>query len=132
MTEYRHIHNATRNKTLLARAKWCDNFTSKLRGFTFRCHLAEDDGLVLVEGRDNRVSTSIHMFFVFFDLAVIWVNNEGQVVDTIRARPWRPSYLPQAPARYVIEGHPRLLDEVAVGDSIKFLNSTTLYYDTTD
>jgi uncharacterized membrane protein (UPF0127 family) len=123
MTEYRRIHNTTRNKTLLARAKWCDNFTSKLRGFTFRRYLAEDEGLVLVEGSDNRVSTGIHMLFVFFDLAVIWVNNERQVVDTVLARPWRPAYVPQAPARYVIEGHPRLLDEVAVGEHVEFINS---------
>lgn len=125
MTQYRKIRNTSRSKTLLARAHWCHSFASKLRGFTFRRHLAEDEGLVLVESSDSRVTTSIHMLFVFFDLAVIWVNNEGQVVDTILARPWRPSYLPQAPARYVIEGHPRLLDEVAVGDSIEFLNSTT-------
>jgi uncharacterized membrane protein (UPF0127 family) len=124
MTEYRHIHNTTRNQTLLARAKWCDGFGSKLRGFTFRRHLAEDEGLVLVEGSDSRISTGIHMLFVFFDLAVIWVNNEGKVVDTVLARPWRPVYVPQAPARYVIEGHPRLLDEVAVGESIAFLNNT--------
>jgi uncharacterized membrane protein (UPF0127 family) len=123
MTEYRRIHNTTRNKTLLANAKWCDNFTSKLRGFTFRRHLAEDDGLVLVEGSDSRVSTGIHMFFVFFDLAVIWVNNEGQVVDTVLARAWRLAYVPQAPARYVIEGHPHLLQEVAVGDYLDFLSS---------
>jgi uncharacterized protein len=121
MTEYRRIYNKTQDKTLLARAQWCDSFASKLRGFTFRRHLAENDGLVLVEARDNRISTGIHMFFVFFDLAVIWVNNEGQVVDTVLARPWRPSYVPQAPARYVIEGHPRLLQEVAVGDYVEFL-----------
>jgi uncharacterized membrane protein (UPF0127 family) len=125
MTQYRKIRNTSRSKTLLARAHWCDSFASKLRGFTFRRHLAEDEGLVLVESSDSRVTTSIHMLFVFFDLAVIWVNNEGQVVDTVLARPWRPSYLPQAPARYVIEGHPRLLHEVAVGDYVEFLNSTT-------
>ncbi len=124
MTAYRKIRNETRDKTLLAHAKWCDGFASKLRGFTFRRCLAEDEGLVLVEASDSRISTGIHMLFVFFDLAVIWANNEGQVVDTVLARPWRLSYLPQAPARYVIEGHPRLLREVAVGDYVEFLNST--------
>jgi uncharacterized membrane protein (UPF0127 family) len=123
MTKYRKIYNLTQDKLLLASAKWCDGFGSKLRGFTFRRHLATDEGLVLVEAHDNRVSTGIHMLFVFFDLAVIWVNNEGQVVDTVLARPWRPAYVPQAPARYVIEGHPRLLSEVAVGDYVEFLSN---------
>ena len=106
--------------TLLAQARWCDAFTSKLRGFTFRRHLAENDGLVLVEKEDGRINTAIHMLFVFFDLAVIWVNDAGQVVDTVLAKPWRLSYAPQAPARYVIEGHPRLLSQVKVGDQIRF------------
>jgi len=48
------------------------------------------------------------------------VNDAGEVVDTVLAKPWRLSYAPQAPARYVIEGHPRLLELVQVGDHIQF------------
>ena len=110
----------TPQPVLLANAHWCNSFTSKLRGFTFRRHLAENDGLVLVAKEDGRLATAIHMLFVFFDLAVIWVNDAGQVVDTVLAKPWRLSYAPQAPARYVIEGHPRLLSQVSVGDQIHF------------
>ncbi|MCP5099723.1 MAG: hypothetical protein GY943_29570, partial [Chloroflexi bacterium] len=93
---------------------------TKLRGFTFKPTLAEDEGLVLVEKRDSKMNTSIHMLFVKFDLAVIWVNDAGEVVDTVLAKPWKLSYAPQAPARYVIEGHPVLLQHVKVGDHIIF------------
>jgi uncharacterized membrane protein (UPF0127 family) len=120
MIKYRQIKLGENGRILLQRAHWCDDFGSKLRGFTFRRHLAEDDGLVLVEKSDGRVNTSIHMLFVTFDLGVIWVNDAGVVVDKVLAKPWRLSYAPQAPARYVIELHPRLLDEVQIGEKIEF------------
>ncbi|MCA9972084.1 MAG: DUF192 domain-containing protein [Anaerolineales bacterium] len=123
MTTYRQI--ALENgRLLLPHARWCDSFGSKLRGFTFRRSLAPDDGLVLVETRDSRVTTAIHMLFVFFDLGVIWVNDAGHVVDKTLARPWRLSYAPQAPARYVVELHPTLLPQVQIGDRIAFQPSS--------
>lgn len=107
-------------RVLLQKAKWCNTFGSKLRGFTFRRELRASDGLVLVEKKDSKLATSIHMLFVSFDLAVIWVNDAGQVVDTVLAKPWKLSYAPQSPARYVIEGHPDLLQQVQIGDTITF------------
>ncbi len=119
----RQVFHVESEQLLLENAKWCDSFGSKLRGFTFKRTLGKDEGLVLVEKGDNRLGTSIHMLFVSFDLAVIWVNDAGEVVDTVLAKPWRLSYAPQAPARYVIEGHPRLLEPVKVGDHIRFLTN---------
>ncbi|MCA9960704.1 MAG: DUF192 domain-containing protein [Chloroflexota bacterium] len=121
MTAYKQVKLTANGRILLPRAKWCDGFGSKLRGFTWRRHLAAEDGLVLVEKADSRVNTAIHMLFVFFDLGVIWVNDAGQVVDKVLARAWRPSYVPQSPARYVIEGHPDLLQQVQVGDTVEFI-----------
>ena len=117
---YRRIVHAPTGRTLVRRARWCDRFSSKLRGFTFRRALAPDEGLVLVEERESRLNTAIHMLFVFFDLGVIWVGDDGRVVDKVRARPWRLSYAPQAPARYVIEGDPDLLEQVEIGDRVRF------------
>lgn len=108
-------------RIFLADARWCDSFGSKLRGFTWRRTLLPDDGLVLVEKSDSRVSTAIHMLFVFFDLGIIWVNDAGAVVDKRLAKPWRLSYAPQAPARYVIEGHPSLLKQIKIGDKLTFV-----------
>ncbi|MCA9934660.1 MAG: DUF192 domain-containing protein [Ardenticatenaceae bacterium] len=119
MTTYCQI-KAKNGHILIPYAKWCNTFSSKLRGFTFRRHLAPDEGLVLVENGDGRLNTSIHMLFVFFDLGVLWVNSQGMVVDSVVARPWRLSYAPQAPAQYVIEGHPDILTHVQIGDYIQF------------
>ncbi len=125
MATFRRIVCVENGRILIPRASWQDSFMGKLRGFTFRRQLAEQDGLVLVYGRNSRSQTAIHMLFVPFDLGVIWVNDDGEVVDTVLAKPWRPSYAPQAPARYVIEGHPHILEHAAVGDHIQFQNPNT-------
>lgn len=104
------------------RARWCVSFFSRLRGFMFRRELANDEGLVLVEGRESRMDTSIHMFFVWTDLAVIWLNAEREIVDTVLARAWRPFYAPAKPAQYTIEIHPERLNEFTIGDKVEFLD----------
>jgi uncharacterized membrane protein (UPF0127 family) len=104
-------------------AKYCDSFLCRLRGLMFRSKLAIDDGLLLVEGHDSRIDTSIHMFFVFMDLGVIWINSHNQVVDTRLAKAWRPIYLPRQAARYTLEIHPARLDEFKVGDQVEFQNA---------
>jgi uncharacterized membrane protein (UPF0127 family) len=117
---YRKIVHEASGTVLVPKAKWCDGYGSKLKGFMFHPALGAEEGLVLVEKQDGRVATAIHMFFVNFDLGVVWVNGEGVVVDTAVAKAWRPHYAPQAPARYVIEMHPDKLPLVKVGDKIKF------------
>jgi len=102
------------------RGKWCQSFFSRLRGFTFRASLAREEGLVLVESRDSRLDTSIHMLFVWTDLAVAWVNGQNEVVDTALAKAWRPFYGPARPARYVIEYHPARHGDLRPGDRVAF------------
>ena len=120
MSAPRRIIHEESGRTLLVAARWCDSFLTKLRGFTFRSGLEPGEGLVLVEKRDNKLNSAIHMLFVPFDLGVIWVNDAGLVVDTVVAKPWALSYTPQAAARYVIEMAPAGLEGVAVGDHIRF------------
>jgi hypothetical protein len=102
---------------------YCDSFLCRLRGLMFRSSLAPGQGLLLVEGRDSRIDTAIHMLFVFMDLAVIWINSEKVVVDTVLARAWRPAYAPRQPARYILEIHPVRLKEFNIGDKIEFQNA---------
>jgi uncharacterized membrane protein (UPF0127 family) len=82
--------------------------------------LDKNEGLVLVEARDSRLDTSIHMFFVWTDLAIAWVNSNNEVVDTALAKAWRPFYAPSKPARYVVEFHPKRHGEFKAGDLISF------------
>jgi uncharacterized membrane protein (UPF0127 family) len=114
------IENLNRRIVDGLQIKYCDSFLTQLRGFTFRSNLDQNDGLVLVGGRDSRVDSSIHMFFVSFDLAVIWISSDMQVVDKVLARSWKPAYFSKKPAKYVLEVHPDRWEEFQVGDRVKF------------
>jgi uncharacterized membrane protein (UPF0127 family) len=103
-------------------AIYCDSFLCRLRGLMFRSNLAQAEGLLLVEARDSRIDTSIHMLFVYMDLAVIWINSGYTVVDTVLARSWHPAYAPRQAARYILEIHPSRLNEFTIGDQVEFQN----------
>lgn len=86
----------------------------------FRSSLDAQQGLLLVESRDSRLDTAIHMLFVFMDLAVVWINSEMVVVDTVLAKAWRPAYAPRSAARYILEIHPSRLGEFKIGNTVEF------------
>jgi uncharacterized membrane protein (UPF0127 family) len=86
----------------------------------FRRSLAPDEGLLLVQKRENRTESAIHMLFMIIDLAVVWLDSAQRVVDVKFARRWRLMYAPQAPARCVLELPARQIDAFRVGDQLKF------------
>ncbi|MBI3162216.1 MAG: DUF192 domain-containing protein [Anaerolineales bacterium] len=118
-----YIANLSRNLEKPARVGYCDSFACRLRGLMFRPLLDPDDGLLLVEKRDSRLDTSIHMFFVPFDLAVFWINSDMTVVDKVIAKSWKPAYFPKADARYTLEIHPDRWADYEIGDRVEFKNA---------
>jgi uncharacterized membrane protein (UPF0127 family) len=114
------VQNKTREIGRPARIKYCDTFLTQLRGFTFRPQLLQDEGLLLVGKRDSRLDSSIHMLFVSFDLTVIWIDSDLQVVDKVLAKSWRPAYFSKQPARYVLEIHPERWGDYEIGDIVEF------------
>ena len=100
--------------------KYCDTFLTQLRGLSFHPHLSRDEGLLLVGQRDSRLDSSIHMFFVPFDLSVIWIDSTLQVVDKVLARSWRPAYFSRRPAKYTLELHPERWKDFEIGDGVVF------------
>jgi uncharacterized membrane protein (UPF0127 family) len=114
------IENTSRPLEQPLQAVYCDSFLCRLRGLMFRSELDRAAGLLLVETRDTRIDTSIHMLFVYMDLGVVWINSAHTVVDTLIARSWRPAYAPRSPARYTLEIHPDRLKEFQIGDHVEF------------
>jgi uncharacterized membrane protein (UPF0127 family) len=120
MANWRVMRNASTGDVVLARAKWCRSFWCHFRGLMLRRDLPDDEALLFVFRRENTSQASIHMFFMFFSIAAVWLDNEGRVVDAKLAKPWRPAYVPAKPARYLIEARPSLLERVKVGDRLTF------------
>ena len=116
------LTNLTTGQTIARQIVPCDTFWKRGRGLMLRGRrtLAEDRVYLFVERRESVAQTAIHMFFVFFPIAVVWLDRDRQVVDKKLARPFRPYYAPRHPAKYYIEGPPSLLERVSVGDRLKF------------
>ncbi len=96
------------------------DFWGTFRGLMFQKTVTEDTSLILDQKRDSRLDSSIHMLFMNFDIAAIWVNAAMQVVDTRLAKRWALAYMPKSPARYIIEGPVQLLDQFTTGDQLEF------------
>jgi uncharacterized membrane protein (UPF0127 family) len=114
------VHNLTRPKPQPLAARYCVSFLCRLRGLTFRLSLPQNWWLLLVQRRDSRVDSSIHMLAMWIDLAVVWITDAGEVVDVRLARRWRPAYFPRRPARYVLEMAAEHLEDFHIGDKVRF------------
>jgi len=98
--------------------KRCDTLWCRFRGLMFRRRLAPREALLFVESGESRVATTIHMFFVFFSIGVVWLAGDGTVVDKRLARPFRPYYAPCRPAQYYLESTPDILNEVEIDEQL--------------
>jgi uncharacterized membrane protein (UPF0127 family) len=116
------IHNLNKEINDPPHVGYCDSFLCRLRGLMFRSRLGLNEGLLLVEKRDSRLDTSIHMFFVPFDLAVFWIDSKMTVVDKVIAKSWRPAYFSKADAKYTLEIHPNRIGDYEIGDKVEFKN----------
>ncbi len=117
--------NAASGEELLSRVRWCASFGCKLRGLMFRRALEPGEGLLMVEPHASRTNTAVHMLFMAFPIAVIWLDDQLCVVDKAHARPWRLAYAPSDRARYTLEADVALLDRVEIGDCLVFEDEFT-------
>lgn len=116
------ITNLSKPGALPIHAKNCQSFWLKFRGLMFKPSLGEHEGILIDEVRENRMNTSIHMFFMRMEIVVVWIDSRYNVIDVQLARPWRPFYMPSAPARYVLETHPARLKDFTPGDVVQIKN----------
>lgn len=120
MSKWRVLKNSRNGKVILDRVRLCDNFWTRFRGLQLITHLPDNEGLLFVTGSESRANTTIHMFFMFFSIGVVWLDASGKVVDKCFAKPWRPAYAPKSPAQYFVEAKPAILAKIKIGDVLKF------------
>jgi uncharacterized membrane protein (UPF0127 family) len=89
-------------------------------GLMFRREIGEDEAMVFCLPRSGIREASVHMLFVPFPIALLWLDEERRVVDKTLARPWRTGYRPRKAARYFVEAHPSRLDLVQGGDQLRW------------
>ena len=112
--------NQTTSETLACQVTRCDTFGRRLRGLMFRRSLKSDEAYLFVFYSESVVAASVHTFFVFYPISLVWLDAHQRVVDLCLAKPFRPYYAPRRAAQTLIEGTPDLLDRVRVGDRLAF------------
>lgn len=100
----------------------CESFFQKLRGLMFYPTLALREGRLFIEKEESKLNSSIHMLFMRFDITVVWINRNFEVIDVILARQWRPYYFPARPAQYTLELHASRLNDFHIGDKLLIKN----------
>jgi uncharacterized membrane protein (UPF0127 family) len=89
-------------------------------GLMFRLRIKEDEAMVFCLPQSGIREAGVHMLFVRFPVALLWLDEERRVVDKALARPWRRGYRPRKAARYFVEAHPSRLNLVREGDQLRW------------
>jgi len=92
------LKNKKNNKTLAQNTKLCKNNFSKARGLMFS---KKPKTLIFVFNKEKIIS--LHMFFVFYPIDVLFLNKNKKVVQLKENfKPFR-IIIPTKPAKYIIE-----------------------------
>lgn len=113
------LFNKTRKKTILEKVRFAKTPWQKMRGMMFR--IRPDYALVFRTRFPGRASLSIHMFFVFFSIDVVYLRNNCVVDIRKRVCPFTPFILPAKEADTLIEIPAGLIEHgnISVGDVIE-------------
>ncbi|MBI2670523.1 DUF192 domain-containing protein [Candidatus Woesearchaeota archaeon] len=87
-------------------------------GLMFKRKLKENEAVILKINKESRLKASVHMFFVFYSLCIIWLDKDKKVVDIKKVHPFQPLIAPRHPAIYIIECIK--MPAINVGDVLNF------------
>jgi len=100
----------------------CQSFFSRFKGLMLRKELPAYEGILIDEKKDGIANTTIHMFFMRFDITAVWINSDLKVTDVQYCRCWRPYYAPKQASRYILECHSDRMNDFQIGDQLTFEN----------
>lgn len=112
-----------KKKTILDDMAYATSILQLSNGLMFASKKRIKKGIVLPMPvkKDVRYGCAVTMYFVFSPLQIIFVNTKFKVVDKVTLKPWKSTYIPKAPAKYVIEGEVGTFDKIKVGDKVSII-----------
>ena len=103
--------------------KKCNTFFQRLRGLMMTSQIDEYQGIALYCNPPGIANASIHMFFMRYTIAAIWLDSHNRVIDKAIALPWKPYYAPSTAAAVILELHPDRIRDYNVGDQVDLTNA---------
>jgi uncharacterized membrane protein (UPF0127 family) len=98
-----------------------DTFFKRFLGLMGRKRIANMEGLLFMLKKPSKFDAAIHMLFMNFDIAVIWLSDDFVVIDQTLAKKWHLSYMPKDKAKYYLETHPSQLANFTEGDHLELV-----------
>ena len=111
------ICNNTRETIVSKQHKMCKSLLGKTIGLMFQ---PKPKTLLFKFNKERK--NSLHMFFVFFPIDIIFLNNNQKVVELKQhLKPWQ-IYFPKEKSLYIIEAPIQTIQnsKTEIGDSIRF------------
>ncbi|MFA5745497.1 MAG: DUF192 domain-containing protein [archaeon] len=97
------IKNITKNKIIIKDHKIADTIFSRGLGLMFSRKSDFNYGLIFDLERETRIGASIHMYFVFFPINIVFLDAQKRIVDIkLGLKPFK-TITPKSKCRYVIE-----------------------------
>ena len=96
----------------------CDTFFTRLVGLMGCKELEENGGILLVQKKESRLDSAIHMLFMNSDITVLWLDKDMVIVDKRLARKWHLVYIPRKPSKFVLEIHKDVFNHFDIGDRL--------------
>lgn len=98
------IKNISKKKIVILKHKMADNMFSRAKGLMFSKKSNFDYGLVFDLERETRFGASIHMFFVFFPINVVFLDSKKQIIDLkLDLKPWQMTKPSRQKCRFILE-----------------------------
>jgi hypothetical protein len=112
------VFNKKREKLVINKVKLCKNVFCQSKGLMFS--KKPDFGLVFVFKSEKR--RSLHMFFVFYPIDVLFLGSDKKVVEIKESFMPFAVYYPRKKSKFVIELPSGAIkkSETQVGDTISF------------
>jgi uncharacterized membrane protein (UPF0127 family) len=110
------ILNLTKNTIISKKVKVANGFLSRLKGLMFKKEIGENEGILLTE------TNSIHTFFMFFPIDVLFLDENFSVVKKLENLKPNLLVFPFKKAKFVVELKAGKIKETntEIGDKLIF------------
>lgn len=101
------------NEQINIKITYANNFYKRFKGLMLKKDF--DDGLLFTNLKDS----SIHTFFMRFEIDVYFLNEKKYIFEKTSLKPWK-FYKPKKQAKYILETRKNKL-KLKIGDCLDFI-----------
>ena len=103
----------------IGKIRICDTFFSRFIGLMFKKNAKIPLLFEIPERINKKERSSIHSFFMRFEIVLVFIDKDNAVYEIAELRPWN-CYIPKKPAKYIVEFDKREFNDcLKIGDEVE-------------